>query len=199
MKKIEAVTVPGQLNAVRAKLERRAEIEKGDGPTTHYIDFENAQDSASPTNPNQALFWSGVKEILVPTDLTMESHKAITHAVALALSSNAHLSLLHVYEPSYNLSYLRGAHVCDVVKQDRKDREHALELLGEEVREQKAKCSTVFRQGSHCDEIVKAANDLQADLMIIGTRGGKWFQRIAYGSDADALVRRVGCPVLVLH
>ena len=68
----------------------------------------------------------------------------------------------------------------------------------EEVREQKANCSTVFRQGNHCDEIVKAAHDLQADLMIIGTRADKWFQRIAYGSDADALVRRAGCPVLVV-
>jgi universal stress protein A len=174
------------------------EIEKGDGPMTHYIDTENVQDSASPTNPNPGRFLSGVKEILVPTDLTTKSQKAITYAVALSLFSNAHLTLLHVYEESYNLSYLRGAHVCDAVKQHRKYREHALELLGEEVREQKANCSTVFCQGNHCDEIVKAANDLQADLLIIGTRGDKWFQRIAYGSDADALVRRAGCPVLVV-
>jgi nucleotide-binding universal stress UspA family protein len=167
---------------------------------THFIGIENPQDSASLMNPNpeNGRFLSGVKEILVPTGLTRESHKAMTYAVALALSSNTHLNLLHVYEQPYNLSYLRGAHVCDVVKQHRKDREHALELLGEELREQKVNCGTVFRQGNHCDEIVKAAHDLQTDLMIIGTRADKWLQRIAYGSDADALVRRIGCPVLVV-
>ena len=46
---------------------------------------------------------------------------------------------------------------------------------------------------------MKTANELQADLMIVGTRSDKWFERIAYGSDADALVRRAGCPVLVLR
>jgi nucleotide-binding universal stress UspA family protein len=176
------------------------EIEKGDRPMTHDIDVENAQDlpSLMKPDPDHDRFLRGVKEILVPTDLTPENHQTVTYAVALALLWNAHLTLLHVYEQPYNLSYLRGLHVCDVVKQHRKDKEHALELLEEEVREQKANCSTVFRQGDHCDEIVKAAHDLQADLMIIGTRAEKWFERIAYGSDADALVRRAGCPVLVV-
>jgi universal stress protein A len=166
---------------------------------TQHIDSENAPDAASLMNPDPDRFLSRVKEILVPTDLTTESHKAITYAVALALSSNAHLTLLHVYERPYNLSYLRGAHVCEVVKHHRKDKEHTLEFLGEEVRKEKANCSTVFRQGSHCDEIVKAANELHTDLMIIGTRGDKWFERSAYGSDADALIRRAGCPVLVVR
>jgi hypothetical protein len=40
---------------------------------------------------------------------------------------------------------------------------------------------------------------LQSDLLIIGTHVDKWFQRIAYGSDVAAIVRRAPCPVLVLH
>jgi universal stress protein A len=35
--------------------------------------------------------------------------------------------------------------------------------------------------------------------MIIGTHSDKWFQRIAYGSDTGAIIRRATCPVLVLR
>jgi hypothetical protein len=81
---------------------------------------------------------------------------------------------------------VRGGYVCDVANQHRKAREHALDLLG------RPNCSTVFRQGSLCDEIMKAANDLQADLMLIG----KWFERIAYGSGVDAPCPEAGLPDL---
>lgn len=60
------------------------EIEKRDGPMIHYIDNENAPDSASLINPDDGRFLNGVKEILVPIDLTTEGRKAITYAVALA-------------------------------------------------------------------------------------------------------------------
>ena len=43
--------------------------------------------------------------------------------------------------------------------------------------------------------MMNAPHDSQADLMIIG----KWFERIAYGSGADALVRRPDGPVLVVR
>ena len=48
-------------------------------------------------------------------------------------------------------------------------------------------------------QIAKAANDLHADLMIIGTHGNKWLQRMAYGSEAEAIVRRASCPVWVVR
>jgi nucleotide-binding universal stress UspA family protein len=165
---------------------------------TKTTDIEETRDFGYPTNLNHDRFFSGIRKILVPIDLTVESRKAINDAVNLAQIWNAHLTLLHVYQEPYNSCYLRGSHVYDAIKEHRQNREHILQLLGEAVRERYPNCSTEFRQGSLCDEIAKAANDLQADLMIIGTQGNKWFRRIAYGSDADAIVRRASCPVLVV-
>jgi hypothetical protein len=127
------------------------------------------------TNPDQSCFIKGIKEILVPTDLTEASRQTINYAVTFARSANAHLTLLHIFEQSHNLCYLRGSHIYDAIEECRKDKEHCLQLLGDEVREDYANCSTAFRQDWHGDEIVKAATDLQSDLLIIGTHVDQWF------------------------
>ena len=166
---------------------------------TKNINIGKAQNFFCSANPDQGRFLNGISEILVPTDLTEASRQTINCAVTFARSSNAHLTLLHVYEQSYNLCYLRGSHVYDAIEEDRKGQEHVFQRLGDEVREDYANCSTVFRQGWHCNEILNAASELRTDLMIIGVHSDKWFQRIAYGSDAAAIIRRATCPVLVLR
>lgn len=100
---------------------------------------------------------------------------------------------------AYNLSYLRGSHVHEAIEEHRQNSEHLFRRFGEELREKWPNCSTEFRQGALCDEIAKAANDLHSDLMIIGTHGNKWLQRMADGSEAEAIVRRASCPVLVVR
>jgi universal stress protein A len=166
---------------------------------TNNINIGKAQHFIYPTNSHRDRFLNGIKEILVPTDLTEASRQTINCAVTFARSSNAHLTLLHVYEQSYNLCYLRGSHIYDAIEEYRKGQEHVFQRLGDEVREDYANCSTAFRQGWHCNEILSAASELRTDLMIIGAHSDKWFQRIAYGSDAAAIIRRATCPVLALR
>jgi hypothetical protein len=57
-----------------------------------------------------------VKRILVPTDLTEESQKTIEFGLALAQRFGAHLTLLHVYRPSYALQFVRGPSSSIVAK-----------------------------------------------------------------------------------
>lgn len=141
----------------------------------------------------------GIKEILVPIDLTLQCRKAMDQAVNVAKLWNSHVTLLHVYQPPYNLSYLRGSHVHEAIEEHRQNSKQIFRRFGKELSEKWPTCSTEFRQGALCDEIAKAANDLHADLMIIGTHGNKWLQRMAYGSEAEAIVRRASCPVLVVR
>jgi universal stress protein A len=166
---------------------------------TKNMHIGKAQNFLYPTNPHRGCLLSGIKEILVPTDLTEGSRQTIDYAVRFARSSDAHLTLLHVYEQSYNLCYLRGSHVYDAIEEYRKVQEHTFQQLGEEIREDYGNCSTAFRQGWHGNEILNVASELRTDLMIIGVHSDKWYQRIAYGSDATAIIRGATCPVLVLR
>jgi Universal stress protein family len=62
---------------------------------------------------------TAVKRILVPTDPTTESERAIEFGFVLAKLFGAHLTLLHVYKEPYAVQYLRGPYACDAVLQER--------------------------------------------------------------------------------
>jgi nucleotide-binding universal stress UspA family protein len=162
---------------------------------TERSEVEDFRDLAERRVSRHKRNFSGVREILVPTDLTLESRKAIGYAASLAKTLNAHLTLLHVYKEPHSLEFMRGPNVCAARERQRQYTENALEVLGKEY----ANCSTEFREGALCQEIANSVKELPADLMVISTRGSKWFQRVAYGCDADAIVRLSPCPVLVVH
>jgi len=48
------------------------------------------------------------ERILVPTDLTVESERAVEYGLVLAQRFGAHLTLLHVCKESYAVEYMRG-------------------------------------------------------------------------------------------
>jgi nucleotide-binding universal stress UspA family protein len=49
------------------------------------------------------------------------------------------------------------------------------------------------------EEIIKAAKDLQIDLLVISFHSHQWLRRLACGSNEGELLRRVPCPVLFVH
>jgi nucleotide-binding universal stress UspA family protein len=53
--------------------------------------------------------------------------------------------------------------------------------------------------GNAADVIVEMASDLLAALVVVGTHGRTGLQRMVMGSVAEAVVRRAGCPVLVVR
>ncbi len=52
--------------------------------------------------------------------------------------------------------------------------------------------------GIAADEIVKAAREWPADIVVIGSHGRGGLQRVVQGSVAEAVMRRAPCPVLVV-
>lgn len=166
---------------------------------TETADLEEMRDFMLPTNIMHDRRFCSIREIIVATDLSVQSRKAINYAVTLARTWNAHLTLLYVYQGPYSPAYMRNPHVNDTIERQRQYTKNALQLFGERAREQYARCNTQFREGNLCDEIVKAVKDLQADLIIVGTHGSRWIRRIALGSEADEIVRLAPCPVLVVR
>jgi nucleotide-binding universal stress UspA family protein len=55
-----------------------------------------------------------------------------------------------------------------------------------------------LRDGNPAAEIVAAARELSADLVVMGTHGRTAFQRLVMGSVTEAVLRRVACPVLTV-
>ena len=60
-----------------------------------------------------------------------------------------------------------------------------------------AQVETMVRGGDPADQIVRAADELEADLIVIGGRGKGAMQAIVLGSVAYRVLHHAPCPVLV--
>lgn len=123
----------------------------------------------------------------------------VNYAAMLAARCAAHLTVLHVHREPYNVAYLRGSPAYASIERHLHDTKNALESFGKEIRERYGDCRTEFRIGIPSEEIIKATQDLRIDMLVISTHPHKWFRRLTYGSNEEELLRRVPCPVLLVH
>ena len=73
----------------------------------------------------------------------------------------------------------------------------AVERVAAELRGTAAEVETVVLGGTPADQIVRAADELEADLIVIGGRGKGAMEAIVLGSVAYRVLHHAPCPVLV--
>ena len=140
--------------------------------------------------------------ILLATDGSEEAELAALRAVDLADATHSELHVAHVgVVPMFLLSY------PGTLGYDRKLYEQIEEESGELLRKEswrvKAAGGTVagthLRMGAVDLEIVALAEELGADLIVMGSRGLGGLRRVLMGSVSDSVVRHAHCPVLVVR
>jgi nucleotide-binding universal stress UspA family protein len=160
---------------------------------------ENKGDDHLRLADRRARIPAGVKRILVATDLTGESRKTIHFGLALAQRFGAHLTLLHVYKQSYAVQFVRGPNSSDEVWKDRMHFAGKLKRWTENVKERFADCDAEFRDGEPGEEIVRTAKDRDVDLIVISTHHYNWLTKLAYGCDAERILRHAPCPIVIVQ
>jgi nucleotide-binding universal stress UspA family protein len=75
--------------------------------------------------------------------------------------------------------------------------EEAVERVAAEFRDTVDRVESYVRAGTPADEIVRAADDLDADLIVVGGRGKGTVEAILLGSVAYRVLHHAPCPVLV--
>jgi nucleotide-binding universal stress UspA family protein len=131
-----------------------------------------------------------IRKILYATDFSSHSNQAYFHAVALAESHRASLSMVFVYTPAFRAPESRGR---------RADREYWRNQL-EQIRPLDAGIPVhhVFLEGDPAAEIVRYADDAGVDLIVMGTHGRTGLERLLMGSVAEKVMRDAPCSVLVV-
>ncbi len=137
--------------------------------------------------------------ILLATDGSPHAELAAMKAVDLAKSTKARLHVVAVGRTF-------PAAVYDVYTEaGREDlRREAQEVLDQQVRKIEEAGGTVaiahLKMNERRDEaIVHLAEDIDADLIVIGSRGFGGLRRALLGNVADSVVRHAHCPVLVVR
>ena len=133
------------------------------------------------------------KTILFPTDFSLASDAALTRAETLAKSMDAQLLIVHVEEPP--LAYGGGELYYGIPEPSS---ERILKML-EDVKPADRSVAFTHRltMGDPAGEIIRLAEEEQADMIVLGTHGRTGMTRLLMGSVAEAVVRRAPCPVLV--
>ena len=73
-----------------------------------------------------------------------------------------------------------------------------LEGWADEGRALGCKVHTELRSGAPAPEILEAAKELEADLVVMGSHGYGKLHRLLLGSVADRVIRMAACPVLTV-
>ena len=140
-----------------------------------------------------------IRHILFPHDFSETAESALTLALELARRLDGKITLLHAYEVAA-YAYPEGPAVSvEMAREIESGARKALEGVAARVRSAGVPVEVQVRQGVPWSEIVKAARELQVDLIAIGTHGRRGFARALLGSVAERVVRMAPCPVLTVH
>jgi nucleotide-binding universal stress UspA family protein len=136
---------------------------------------------------------------LLATDGSPQAELAAMVAIDLAESTN---SRLHVVAVGRTFPAAVYEVYTETAREDL--RREAQEVLDEQVRKIEEAGGTVaiahLRMGERRDEaIVHLAEEINAGLIVIGSRGYGGLKRALLGNVADSVVRHAHCPVLVVR
>jgi nucleotide-binding universal stress UspA family protein len=138
------------------------------------------------------------RRILCPTDFSLFSERALEHAIALADPGTSVITVLHVVPPLIPPAALPFPMTPTL---DVNARQAALDAVGrfsELARKAGIRTELEVREGSIAGHVVKLAETLPADLVVMGTHGLTGFERLMLGSVTERVLRRAPCPVLTV-
>lgn len=141
-----------------------------------------------------------MKTILFTTDFTQSGSSALDWAKLIARQYNATLTLVHVYSPAIPAAPFggmgEGMAITAPITEDL-SRGHLAELAAR-LESEGIRVQSDWRVGGVDDEIQRAAQETQADLIVTGRRDlSSFFDRLV-GTTATDVAKGASCPVLVV-
>ena len=139
--------------------------------------------------------------IVVTTDLSDYSLRALPYAVGLAERFDARLKILCINEPAIPISDMTWAGV-DVHATDEallKEARHTLDRIIREQVPNGVDVEATVVTGNAVDGIIRFAREQNADLLVMCPHGRTGLSHVLMGSTAEAVVRQAPCPVLTLR
>jgi nucleotide-binding universal stress UspA family protein len=142
-----------------------------------------------------------IRAILLTTDFSETSKKAVTPALTLAAKFGAKLLLAYVEEdrlPPLVIEYM-AVGVDDIRGQQRDLAAKRLAELAQALPAGATEIEPVVAMGTPHIEIVRLAEERQVDLIVMATHGRGFISHAILGSTAERVLRRAPCPVLIVR
>ena len=153
-----------------------------------------------------------IKNILYATDLSKNSAFAFQFATDMAEQNDAVIHIVHVFEQvSPSTKAMVDMYLTDEQKEQIAGRSDEttemiikrLNVFCDRVKSDDPSC--VFRvasidvvEGFPADEILKKADALECDMIVMGTHGKGFISHAFLGSIAEKVLRRSARPVMII-
>src|SRR5213593_469047 len=124
-----------------------------------------------------------IKKIMVPVDFSKASKKAVNYGLSLALEFDARLILANIV-PYDSLAYLTA-------------KARLLELIPTELRE-RIDFEVIVKSGDVRQELLGIVEEKEIDLVVMGSRGRSYVERLLLGSVTERMLRKLHVPILTV-
>jgi universal stress protein A len=139
-------------------------------------------------------------QILVPIDFSESSEHALAYAVGIAAKLDATLHLVNAIGlPAMGAPEIGLAYTASMIEQITTANQTELEALAATTRASAKVGAVLVRAGDARDVILSTADELGADLIVMGTHGRRGLSRALLGSIAETVVRHAQVPVLTVR
>lgn len=145
-------------------------------------------------DPQQCI---GFKHVLIATDFSDASERALAYALAIAHRYSCALSVVHAIQPEAR-EQIPMEPLPRELDRRRLDAEQQMKNLGEKADLKDLEHDLLLEQGPVWDVLASAIRRENADLLVLGTRGRVGLKKLALGSVAEEVLHLAPCPVLTV-
>ena len=144
------------------------------------------------------------KKILLCTDGSEHSIEAAGVAAEIAAKFGSDVIVINVLHPVPMVApYVNAAEMSlDYQSIQEEAKSHQRETISTTIAELEKhgiKAESLESEGHSVSGIVESARDIDADLIVMGSRGMGGFQRFLLGSVSDGVLHHAECPVLIVR
>jgi nucleotide-binding universal stress UspA family protein len=138
--------------------------------------------------------------ILVAVDLSPASEKVVKAAGRIAKLTGAAVYILHAAEPEPDfVGYDASPEVVRTQVAQEFRREHrSVQALAEKLRNDDIDATALLVRGPTVETTLKEADNLEAELIVVGTHGHGAVYDVLVGSYSAGIIRKSTLPVLVV-
>ena len=139
------------------------------------------------------------KKILVATDGSANTARAIKYGIELARIADADVCAVYVLDTSACASMPMDAAWTSLYELLRAEGNEALKYVEEKCEQSSVPFEGVVLDGHPAHEIVDYANENEIDLIVMGTLGKTGLDRILLGSVASTVAHTSSVPVMIIR
>jgi nucleotide-binding universal stress UspA family protein len=140
--------------------------------------------------------------LVVATDGSLAAGAALDEAISLAAETGDGVAVITVWralQGDFGLAYPSAALLDDLLDAERKHAESTLSDAATRAETAGVHIRTRLATGDPAEEICSYAEEIDARLIAVGTRGYGTVASLLLGSISNAVIRHAPCPVLVVR